>query len=556
MGTSKKNGANFLVQGSILAIASIISRIIGLVYRIPMTNIIGDTGNNYYSCAFEIYNIMLIISSYSLPLAVSKLVSARIAKGHRKAAYQVLKGSFVFAITTGTIVALIVYFGAELFTNMLQTPLSVFALKILAPVLVVVALLGVLRGFFQGMGTMMPSAISQIIEQIVNAVVSVWAAYKLFDYGKKVSTVLGDPEHYAAAYGAAGGTLGTNLGAFAGFFFMLFVFYAYMKNVFKDKMQQEKSKKTDSFGRTMGLLIATIIPVLLSTTIYNISGIIDQALFKNIAISQSYTTDEINVWWGVFSGKYKLLINVPVAIASAMAASSVPTLTASFAEGRMKNVRRQINAAMRFVMVIALPCCVGLAVLAKPIFLLLFPGTTDSLELASFMMAIGSVAVVFYSMSTLSNGLLQGINRMKAPVKNAIVALILHIIVLVGLMLIFRWHIYAVVIANAFFALIMCILNARDIARYSGYRQEILKTFIIPGIASGIMGVVTYFVYQFLYKFTNNNTISLIPSIILAVIVYAVLLLLLKGVSEEDMENFPKGNVLIRLAKKLHLLRD
>ena len=210
MRTSKKD-SNFLVQGSILAAASIISRIIGLLYRLPMTDIIGDTGNNYYSCAFEIYNIMLIISSYSLPLAVSKLVSARIAKGQRKQAYQVFKGALLFAVIAGTIVAIIVYFGAEIFTSMLQTPLSVFALRVLAPVLVVVAILGVLRGFFQGLGNMMPSAVSQIIEQIVNAIISIWAAYVLFQYGTKIGEVLGNPEKYAAAYGAAGGTLGTNL---------------------------------------------------------------------------------------------------------------------------------------------------------------------------------------------------------------------------------------------------------------------------------------------------------------------------------------------------------
>ena len=224
MGSSKKD-SNFLVQGSILAAASIISRIIGLLYRLPMTDIIGDAGNNYYSCAFEIYNIMLIISSYSLPLAVSKLVSAAMARKRRRQAYQILKGSLLFAILTGSVVALIVYFGAEFFTTALQTPLSVFALKILAPVLIVVAILGVLRGFFQGLGTMMPSAVSQIIEQIVNAIVSVWAAYVLFQYGAKIGEVLGDPEKYGAAYGAAGGTLGTNLGAVSALLFLLFVFF-------------------------------------------------------------------------------------------------------------------------------------------------------------------------------------------------------------------------------------------------------------------------------------------------------------------------------------------
>ena len=553
MGSSKKK-SNFLVQGSILAAASIISRIIGLLYRLPMTDIIGDTGNNYYSCAFEIYNIMLIISSYSLPLAVSKLVSARVVKGERKQAYQVFKGALLFALIAGTAVALIVYFGAEMFTAMLQTPLSVFALKILAPVLVVVAILGVLRGFFQGLGNMLPSAISQIIEQIVNAIISIWAAYVLFQYGSKIGEVLGDPEKYGAAYGAAGGTLGTNLGAVAALLFMLFVFYAYMR-VFKKKMRRERNVEVDSFAYIMKILVITIIPVLLSSTIYNISGILDQGIFKNIATLQGYRPEEIDVWWGVFSGKYKVLINVPISIASAMAASSVPSLSASFAEGNKEAVNNQINSAIRFIMVIAIPCCVGLAVLAKPIFTLLFPGTIETVDMATSMMWVGAVAVVFYSLSTLTNGLLQGIDQLKIPVKNAAIALVAHLLLLVALMMIFRLNIYAVLIANAFFAFLVCVLNSFALARYAGYKQEVVKTFVIPALSSLVMGLIAYGGYTLFYYLTKNNLISILIAIIVAVISYAVTLLLLKGLGEDELRRFPKGHLLITIAKKFHLLK-
>ncbi len=553
MGSSKKD-SNFLVQGSILAAASIISRIIGLLYRLPMTEIIGDTGNNYYSCAYEVYNIMLIISSYSLPLAVSKLVSARVAKGQRRQAYQVFKGALLFAIITGLAVCFIVYFGAEFFANMLQTPLSVFALRILAPVLVVVAILGVLRGFFQGLGNMMPSAISQIIEQIVNAIISIWAAYVLFQYGTKIGNVLGNPEKYAAAYGAAGGTLGTNIGSVAALIFMVLVFYAYMR-VFKKKMRRERNVEVDSFGYTMKILLITIIPVLFSTTIYNISGIIDQGLFKNIATLQGYTSDQIDVWWGVFAGKYKVLINVPISIASAMAASSVPSLSASFAEGDKKAVNRQINAAIRFITVIATPCCVGLAVLAKPIYTLLFPGTTASLDVATTMMWVGAIAVVFYSLSTLTNGLLQGIDQMKIPVKNAAISLVAHLVLLVVLMLFFRLNIYAVVIANAFFAFLVCVLNSRALSKHVGYKQEFTKTFVVPAISSGVMGVIAYAGYSMFHMITKSNLISIILAIFFAVISYAVVLLLLKGLTEEELRKFPKGHLLVQVAKKLRLLK-
>lgn len=547
----KKNSSNFLVQGSILAIASIISRIIGLIYRIPMTNIIGDVGNNYYGCAFDIYNVMLIISSYSLPIAVSKLVSAQLAKGKRKMAFQFLKCALVFAVVVGTAASLIVFFGAEFFSaELLKTPYSVYALRILAPALIVVAVLGVLRGFFQGVGTMMPSAISQVVEQIVNAIVSVWAAYVLFSYGKRVGAVLGDVENCSAAYGAAGGTLGTNLGSVAALLFVLIVFLMYIR-VFQRQMMKDRHKRIKPFGYVMGVLVVTIIPVLLSTTIYNISGIVDQGIFKNIALLQGYSEHQVDVWWGVFSGKYKLLINVPISIASALAASSVPALTASFADGDMDAVRNKINSAMRFIMIIAVPCAVGLAVLATPIFTLLFPSTVETVDLATTMMLVGAVAVIFYAVSTLSNGLLQGINRLQIPVINAIIALILHVILLIVLMLWFHLHIFAVVIANTVFALIVCILNAWALARHSGHHQEVIRTFIIPVGCSLIMGVVTFLVYRGLYYLTKILSLSLIISIIIAVTVYMLTLLLFKGVREEELCGFPR---VVALLKKLHLI--
>lgn len=551
---SRQNKTNFLVQGSILAAASIISRIIGLIYRIPMTSIIGDVGNNYYGCAFAIYNIILIISSFSLPQAVSKTVSAQVAKGRFSSAYQVFKAAMLFAVISGLAASLVVYFGAEFFTGtLMRTPHSVYALKVLSPVLLVVAVLGVLRGFFQGLGTMMPSAVSQIIEQIVNAIVSVWAAYVLFGYGSTIGAVLGDAEHYAAAYGAAGGTLGTGAGAVAGLLFAVFVFAIYMA-AYRRKTKGAKKPKTAPFFSTFWMLLVTIIPVLLSTTIYNISGIIDQGIFKNVAILQGYKEHEIDVWYGVFSGKYQLLINIPIAIASAMAASSVPTLTKSFVEKNMDQVREQIHAAIRFVMVIAFPCTAGLAVLAKPIMLLLFPSTAGTADMAASFMTAGALAVVFFALSTLSNGLLQGIDRLKIPVKNAFISLLLHVILLVVLMMSFRLNIYAVVYSNMFFAFLMCVLNARAIRVYSGYRQEIKKTFLIPAVCSVLMGAVTWLVNSGLYSLCEINAVAVLTAIFVAMIVYFVAMLLLKGLTEEDLRSFPKGTTLIAVAKKLHLL--
>lgn len=546
----QSNNSSFLVQGSILAIASIVSRIIGLLYRSPLTAILGDLGNDYYSTAFEIYSLLLLISSMSLPLAVSKMVSARVSQGRMRDAYRVFKASLGFAVCSGLAAALVVFFFADSFAAILKTPFCVFALRVLAPTLFIVAILGVIRGFFQGLGTMMPSAVSQIVEQIINAIVSVVAAYYLFRYGARIGAVLGDTKEYSAAFGAAGGTLGTGVGALAGLFFVLFVFSVY-KRVLKRKLRRDSRSSVESYRSILRVLIWTVIPVLLSTTLYNLSAIVDQGIFKNVANLQGYTVDQIHTFWGVFGGKYRVLVNVPISIASAVVSASVPAITASFASKDMISVQKKTSNAIHYSMVVAFPCAIGLGVLASPVMQLLFH---DSTPLAAHMLQVGVVSVIFYSLSTLSNGILQGINRMKVPVINAAIALVLQAGLLVGLMYFANLNIFAVIWANTFFALLMCLLNGFSIYRHLGFRQEIKKTFLIPALSAAIMGVVVYVVYMVIQMVLKINAISTILSIILGACAYFVLMLVLKGLNEEDLLAFPGGRKLIALGQKLHLI--
>lgn len=540
------------MQGSLLAIASIISRVIGLVYRLPLTAIIGKEGNNYYGTAFEIYNLILLISSYSIPLAVSKLVATRMAQGQAKNAWKVLKGSLVFATLSGGSFALVVWFGSDFFTTkLLATPLASIALKVLAPVIFLVAIAGVLRGFFQGLNSMMPTALSQIAEQIVNAIVSVIAAYYLYAYGKKVGAVLGDPAEYAAAWGAAGGTLGTAMGAVTSLLFLIFVISIYRRR-FRKKMRHDRTAHSDSYSTIMWLLLTTIIPVLLSTTLYNISSIIDQSIFKNFALFQGYRQHSVDVWWGVYSGQYRVIINVPISIASAMASSSVPALTTAFKSGDMDLVRSRIHAATRFIMVIAFPCTVGIFVLASPIQRLLFSDTDPA---SAYMLMTGAVSVLFYSLSTLSNGLLQGIDRMKVPVKNAAISLVLQAGFLLAAMQFFRLNIYAVVLANAFYAFMMCLLNGMAVVKYSGTHQDPKTTFAIPLAGSLVMGIAVYAVYRLIEAASGSNAIATIVSILAGMAVYFVVMLLLGGITREELKKVPHGEKLIQLAEKTHLLK-
>jgi stage V sporulation protein B len=315
---------------------------------------------------------------------------------------------------------------------------------------------------------------------------------------------------------------------------------------------RDPSKRVDSYGTIFKMLFVTIVPVLLSSTIYNCNSIIDEAVFKKIAFWQGYEDAVISVQNGIFSGKYQTLINIPISIASAIAASSVPALTAAYAENNYEGAKQQIAMSTRFIMIIAFPCAVGMGVLASPILNLLFHDTS---ELAGHMVTLGSVSIVFFALSTLSNGLLQGIGRMREPIKNALVALVLHVGVLVALMMFLDLNIYAVVIANAVFGLIMCLLNARSIRIYSGYVQEVKKTFVVPAISSVVMGIAVWLCYRGLLYAFRINAVATLASIAVGVIVYAVMLLKLKGLNETELYHFPKGRTLAGIAKSLHLLK-
>lgn len=546
----KKAGSNFIIQGSILAIAGIIVRLIGMLYRIPLANYIGDEGNGYYSAAYNIYSIMLILSSYSLPVAVSKMVSARLARGQYRNARKILRAALFYATIVGGVGFCALWFGSGFFAeHVIKMPYSAYALKVLAPTVWIMAYLGVLRGFFQGHSTMVPTAVSQIFEQIVNAVISLLAAKSLFDLGMKSNLVYGSTE-YSYAFGAAGGALGTGAGALTALILFVGLCLMYRPKM-KRRIRKEQGTSAESYGMITSTLFLTVVPIIVSSSLYNSSTVIDNVLFGQIMTGLG-EAKQIASQWGIYSGKYHLLFNIPVAVANSLSSSLIPALSRAVAEKDRKQTLNRIASAIRFSMIIAIPSAVGLAVLAAPISNLLFPGrdNTDLIKMTCY----GSSAVVVYSLSTVTNAVLQGINRMKTPIRNAGISLVLHTVILFVMLRYLHMGIYGVLYANILFALFICILNARSIARFKRYRQEVKKTFLIPMVASAVMGAAAFGVYRAAYNIFGN-LISTGISVLVAVAVYFVLLILLKGVDAQELRSMPGGTRLSGLARKLHLMR-
>lgn len=546
----KRKKDDFLMQGMILALAMVMTKVIGALYRIPLTNILGDEGNGFYGYAFEVYAFALMLSSLSLPTAVSKLVSARMAMRQRRNAFRVFLGSLVFSVIVGVLASLIVFFGADMIAaNLMKSPLSAYALRVLAVGLFVVALLGVLRGYFQGLGTMMPTAVSQIIEQVVNAVVSIAGASVLFKIGIAAGEKRNE-ELLGPAYGAAGGTLGTVAGAVFALLFLLFSFFIYRK-VIRRQIRADRTKKKESYRHILKILILTIIPVIFSTAIYNINQILDLSFFNQIMAAQGFTEKEYMTLQGIYTGKYNTLINIPLAMANGLAASVIPSLTMAAATKNKKESHGKIEQTIKLTMLIAIPCFIGFIVLAKPLMILLY---NDANTTPALTLALGAVTVVLYSLSTVTNSILQGLNKMAEPAKNAGISLIVHLAALFLMLIVFKWNIYALVGSNIIFSLCMCYLNIRAIRLTCGYRQEIDKTYLKPLTAALVMGIVTYVVHLLFDVLIGGRFVATGLSILIAMPVYAVVVLKLGTLSKKDFTALPKGDAIYRICKKLHLL--
>ena len=307
-----------------------------------------------------------------------------------------------------------------------------------------------------------------------------------------------------------------------------------------------------------------ITPVILSTFVYNISATIDQTIFMDVMDYKGVLSKTSAALYGVFSTKYLTLINVPVALANSMSTAMIPAVSSAYTLEDYEECNAQVKQSIHFTMMISIPSAVGLCVLAYPVMQVLFP-QRDTINLAVNLLRIGCISVVFYCLSTVTNGVLQGIGKVNVPLRNAAVSLLIHVLFLAGLLYFTNMDLLALVFATMLYAFLMCLLNSISVHRYLGYRQEVRKTFVIPAISAVGMGVFCYVFYQGLYFILDGIFgivlparvlvfVCLMVSIVFAVAVYFALLIKLRGVSEKELRNFPKGYVLVRYARKFQLM--
>ena len=544
------------MQAGILAMASMIVRVIGLLYRAPLTAIIGDEGNGYYGTAYNIYTIILMVSSYSMPSAISKLMAQKLAVGEYRNANRVFRCALTYGVLVGLVGSGLLFFGARF----LVPDVAVCVLQVFAPTVFLFGILGSMRGYFQARGSMVQTSVSQILEQLANAVVSIAAAWLL------MQTAVGADPTRRAQLGAMGSALGTGAGVLIALLFMIFCFRR-SKEGRKAEILSDATGKEEKYRIFLRDTVLVITPFMLSGVIMNLTTSLNQTIYMRMLIDLKGAGETATTTlYGIFSNKAVVISNIPISIATAVSSAIIPGISAAYARRDETGARRQVGNAIRITSLIAIPSAVGLAVLARPITMLMFP-QMESLELASSLLSLLAVTVIFYSISTITNAALQSIGRMNLPLVSAGIALVVQTVVLVLLLRFTDLDVRALVLVSILYSVMIFAVNQYYLRRFLGIRQDVRRDYLQPLVCAALMGAAAKAVYYLVSMaaepvenlpkgFYFRNLAATAAALLAAVLVYGYTMVRSGTIRRKDLLSMPKGQLLVRLMEKLHWLPE
>ncbi|MDE6181728.1 MAG: polysaccharide biosynthesis protein, partial [Eubacteriales bacterium] len=488
---NKGRKVSFIKQAAILAIASLLVRLLGFLYRLPLTDMLGDEGNGIYSAGFYLYNFFLVMSSAGLPAAISKIVSEKYSLGEYKNVKKVFTVSLIMAIIVGLFFSLLMFFSAKWFCEIIGSPKSYYTILTLSPTVFIVSVMSVFRGYFQGLGTTVPTAMSQVIEQIFNAIFSIYLAYILVGIGIE--------------FGAAGGTSGTGIGALAGLIYIIILFFTKRKDINQSLSFETSEYRIESSKEIAIRVIKTAVPIITGTAIFSMTNLIDmQMVSSRLAYSGAFTETEITALYGQLTGKYVTITTLPVSISTALATAVLPSIAASVVKKEHNMVKEKISTTLRITMILSIPAAVGIGVMSDEILKLLFPNHSDGGKLLMW----GSFSIIFLALCQIVTGILQGIGKMQVPAKNALIGSIIKIPINYFLIAIPFINVLGAIISTTVCYIIASILNLLELKKATNVIPDYKSILIKPTIASIIMGVICYISNKILYNLTNSNNIS------------------------------------------------
>ena len=532
---SKKQ--SFLGGAAILAAAVAIVKVIGAVYKIPFGNIVGSEGQTYFNVAYNIYNVLLTISTAGLPLAISKLTSEAHAQGRENEKRKIFRTAIWLFFGLGLVGSALMFFGAEQLADFMNEPLGYWPIRALAPAVFCVCLLACMRGYTQGQGNMKPTAISQILEAMCKLVLGLSLAWYFIKLGMGLDMA------------AAGAILGVTVGTILSMCFLVFYLVTH----------RDRSASLDvppSSGVLMKKILMIGVPITLSNSAMSIITLVD----TKIVLGRLQDIPSLADSAATLFGQYQFgmnLINLPPSFVYPVTMSLIPFAAAAISRRDHAAAGRIVSSAFRLIATLTIPAGVGLSVLGGPALMMLYPAQqTDAVAAGPHMRWLG-IACIFICIMTLTNAILQTYGKEKIPIITVIIGGITKIVmnyILVGNPNI---NIHGAPISTLCCYAVIVVLNLFFVWKYSPEKPHYMQLFAKPVVASALMGGAAWAVYGFVdralvsgHSAYGANAIATMVGILAGVAVYGVLVIALRILRAEDVKSIPHGAKIIKL---LHL---
>lgn len=560
----KRKQQTFEYGAVILLFSTMISKIIGAIFKIPLNNVIGDLGFGYFSSAYDLFTPIYSLAMAGLPIAISRMVAENMAEKRYRDVHAVLKiaqKAFLVTGILGFVAMLIIIYPFVTITD--KTGGSIYSLLIIAPSLFFCCITSAYRGYYEGIRNMYPTAISDIIESSSKLIFGYTIAYLIMKNGGNVA--------FAAAGAILGVTLGTALSA-------LFLFLRHKiggDQITKAELLSSPEPKSQSV--LFRVLVSIAVPVVLSSLATNVASLIDVSMVKwqlnrvmdqsadvvfnmyktsiadyNATAKQTLTNAALPTFLYGVRGKAFTIYNLIPTISSVLGVSALPVLASVWATDRNNKteIKKNIESIIKFTAIIAMPAGVGMAVLSKQIMALLY-NSVASVEIGAPMLTVFGISAIFAGISAPMTSMLQAIGKQMIPVRNVAIGAVIKIVVnflLVGMPQI---NILGAPIGTLCCFVYIFFANLLSLIKYSGVTPNIVSTIIKPLLSAVACGAIAYVVAFVLAE----GTINTVAAIAAAGVVYLLALIVFKSFSADDILALPQGEKLLKLCRKLKIIR-
>lgn len=542
----KENNTSFLKNVLMLMVSSVLVKVLGLVYRILIVDAegFGNVGNGYYATGYQIYMVLLAISSTGIPNVISKLVSERVARGDYIAARRVFKVSLAIFVSFGALLGILLFAGADVISTVLLRASGVkYTLMVLAPAICLVSASAVMRGYFAGMGSMKANSTSQVIEQFFNCLLSIAFVYACVGQDTAVM--------------AAAGNLSTTCACLVAVIYLI-VYYRTRKGDIDAECAAQTVPTEDIPLKRLAIVIFSVsIPLSISSLISTANSTIDtvtvsrciQKVFASSIPDAAVLEETAMKLYGILQ-KAETITHLPLAVSATLYTTMVPAVSSAFAKNDMDAVNRKISSSVMISSLIIYPCMGGLAVLAGPILKMLYPSAPEGALILQLLVLI----LPLCSLTQIINGVLYGVGKLAVPATALGIGSALKLVLNILLISIPSLNIYGAVISTIVYQLTVFIIEVIVVYRTVKIRIDYVKTFLKPMLSSAVMSLAVWGVYS-LISLVAGNTLSTLVSVFAGVAVYVVALFLFKTFTKEDIEELPMGKRIAGILARIGVLR-